>query len=137
MTKFVVMPSSPLLPRPAWAQVSFQHPVVKSPQPVLLRHGERPRVTERILFPYTFNFIFWITNCKTEYAKTMIGNIIRLHSNILRRLFLISILVKPEFRPYYKICFSLYLCLYNQLFALFHYVFKFLTHQNFKNNHFG
>ena len=30
-----------------------------------------------------------------------------------------------------------YLCLYNLLFALFHYVFKFLTPYNFKNNHFG
>ena len=28
---------------------------------------------------------------------------------------------------------DLYLCLYNQLFALFHYVFKFLTLQTFKN----
>jgi len=32
---------------------------------------------------------------------------------------------------------DLYLCLNNQLFALFHYVFKFLTPCNFKNNHFG
>jgi len=32
---------------------------------------------------------------------------------------------------------DLYLYLYNQLFALFHYVFKFLTPENFKNNHFG
>jgi len=30
-----------------------------------------------------------------------------------------------------------YLCLYNQLFTLFHYDFKFLKPSNFKNNHFG
>jgi hypothetical protein len=32
---------------------------------------------------------------------------------------------------------DLYFCLYNQLFALFHHVFKLLTPCNFKNNHIG